>query len=1242
MGGDTDDRLLAYLPRLVRDWSAHADLKQLFFDGTLVFADLSGFTGMTERLSAIGRRGAEEVSSIISDTFAALLEPVYEAGGSLIKFGGDALFLLFRGTDHEKAAAWSAWEMRTLLRRRSVVQASVGKIRLGMTTSIASGLIHAFMVGGARRELLLAGETVTKLMELEREATKGEALVSPATAAHLNRFVEQTATGAFKLVRRPPPSSTSEEIFHVASGAIEPFVPAAVLQRFDAGQTEPEHRRIAIGFVGVGGLDALVAVDSTAACEALDVVVKAVQEAATAQGAWVLATDVAPDGAKLIVTAGAPVATGHDEASLLVALTDVLKLDTPLHIRLGANHGTVFFGDIGPHYRRTLTVMGDTVNTAARLMAAADGASVLAARSMLDSRHVRFKHGNARNLKLRGRRQPLEVADIAGPVAEESPTSAVSGLVGREAELQTLEAMWSAAKSGTGAVAEITGPPGSGRSRLIGEFLTRCGDVRVVRAESSLHERSTPYALARRLFGQITGIDPDADDAAELLTALVNEKIEELLPDLPFVARAMGIAGFDERVIGATSPRFLQAITTRSLVSVLVAAGTGPMLVLIDDAHLADSASLAVLTQVSGRVPDLAWLVCVTLPEAGMLRWTGVEPVGVELGALDVASLTTLAESLTEDVPLSSHDLNMVVTRAAGNPLVLREIIDARRNNADIATIPTAVEGLMAMRIDRLEPSRRHQLEFASVLGTVFDSSLYETVAEAPASELIVGWDDGILQEAGDGRIKFANPVLRDVVYDRLPFARRVGLHGRVAAVLQVDPAAIDDLAFHLFRAEQWPEAVAAATAAGRDAEQHFASLEAVQWYETALDSATHSPISDAERAELWERIGDLKERAGQFEGASEAFARAESLASTAHARARLLIRRARPLEKLGRYSASLSSLTRAKKMAPYAHDVVAMATARYGGVRHYQGQHTEAIALAEEAIAASGEDETRPAEALALMILDMARSAAGQPIDGSASRRAMAMFEAQGDLDRQARVTNNLGMFAFFEGDWDEAERLYDESRRLFERIGDEVNASYGAGNLAEIWAAQGRHSEAEALFKEVRRIWRAADDKYGAAYIEGQLGMMAAFAGRMTEADERLQQSIELFREIGARSEVAEAACHLVETRLLAGDADGARRIIESYELNVSSTAGSPRLARLAAVIEWELGTSNCVAAITTALAKARQAASGLDELRLLEMASRSGLPLADPDRQNELTLQLGMVVSPVYPTTPPASRN
>src|SRR6266436_3235036 len=109
--------LVSFVPRLTLEWlRSTPEQRWLEIEGSLAFVDISGFTAMSEQLSSLGRAGAEEVTDVMNTTFAALLDVAYAEGGGLLKFGGDALLLLYEGDDHARRAARAAFEMRRTLR----------------------------------------------------------------------------------------------------------------------------------------------------------------------------------------------------------------------------------------------------------------------------------------------------------------------------------------------------------------------------------------------------------------------------------------------------------------------------------------------------------------------------------------------------------------------------------------------------------------------------------------------------------------------------------------------------------------------------------------------------------------------------------------------------------------------------------------------------------------------------------------------------------------------------------------------------------------------------------------------------------------------------------------------------------------------------------------------------------------------------------------------------------------------
>src|SRR4051794_19507529 len=142
------DLLRPYVPRLLDHWLATTpDQVHRSIEGTALFADLSGFTRLTERLSRHGRIGAEEMSDALDATFAELLGVADAQGADLVKWGGDAVMLLFEGPGHQGRACTAAYGMRGRLREVGHLTTSAGLANLRMSVGVAAGEFHFFLVG---------------------------------------------------------------------------------------------------------------------------------------------------------------------------------------------------------------------------------------------------------------------------------------------------------------------------------------------------------------------------------------------------------------------------------------------------------------------------------------------------------------------------------------------------------------------------------------------------------------------------------------------------------------------------------------------------------------------------------------------------------------------------------------------------------------------------------------------------------------------------------------------------------------------------------------------------------------------------------------------------------------------------------------------------------------------------------------------------------------------------------------
>jgi class 3 adenylate cyclase len=363
-------------------------------DGTAVFVDISGFTKLSERLARKGREGAEQITEAIGGSFEAILAVAYENGGSLLKFGGDALLMWFEGNGHAARACRAAVLMRRVLREVGRIEVPGARVTLRMTQGVHSGRFHFFAVGTSHFEFLPVGPAWTRLVGLEHWAVAGEIMVSPETAEFLPSSCVGKPEGRGMLLLREPAGHREKLPLvprpKMAAALLARCLPVAVRAHVLAGGGTSEHRPVTIAFVHFEGTDAMIERDGPAAtAEALHRLVSAVEAATHKHGVSLLASDVDADGGKLILTAGAPSIAGDDEERMLLALRGIVDADLSIPIRIGVHRGSVFAGDIGPFYRRTYTVMGDAVNLSARLMAKAEPGHIYATADVIDRSRIR-------------------------------------------------------------------------------------------------------------------------------------------------------------------------------------------------------------------------------------------------------------------------------------------------------------------------------------------------------------------------------------------------------------------------------------------------------------------------------------------------------------------------------------------------------------------------------------------------------------------------------------------------------------------------------------------------------------------------------------------------------------------------------------------------------------------------------------------------------------------------------------
>ena len=280
-----------------------------------------------------------------------MLDIVHRRGGTMLKFGGDALLLLFEDGDHALQAASAAIEMRAELRLASREKTTVGRVNLKMSSGIHTGFVDLFLVGDSHLELLVTGPAASKTTEMEGTADAGEILVSEDTARRLPaRFVGE-AKGGGLLLRNVRTTPAPDHLAREADTRVDParFISTELREHLSSGVADSEHRIASIGFVKFKGLDAFLAnrgADETA--EQLHGLISAIQAATDRERVTFLATDIDKDGGKVILAVGVPTARHDDEGRILRALRSIVDVPTVFSIQAGVNRGHVA-GNVHPH-----------------------------------------------------------------------------------------------------------------------------------------------------------------------------------------------------------------------------------------------------------------------------------------------------------------------------------------------------------------------------------------------------------------------------------------------------------------------------------------------------------------------------------------------------------------------------------------------------------------------------------------------------------------------------------------------------------------------------------------------------------------------------------------------------------------------------------------------------------------------------------------------------------------------------
>jgi class 3 adenylate cyclase/tetratricopeptide (TPR) repeat protein len=761
-----------------------------------------------------------------------------------------------------------------------------------------------------------------------------------------------------------------------------------------------------------------------------------------------------------------------------------------LHFRIGVNTGEALVMLDARPSEGEWSAAGDVMNTAARIESAAPVDGILVGELTYRATRDAFEYREADPIAAKGKSTPVPVWEVVAEREIDASAARESLLVGRDAELEQLlgfaEAM---IDQGRPAIATVLGSPGIGKSRLLTEVVERlrerCGSCAVYSGRCLSYGEGITYWPVNEILKEAAGILHDDDPATS------SAKLRALLEGLPttdadqlrtIAAAIANLSGVPTTPQGTYSAEQLTQAELhwglRRLFELL--AESRPTVLVIEDLHWAEPTLVEFVSFIGESAMPVPLLVLGSArPEAREL-----EPVvftsngsrcAVELEALPADASEALIEALLPET--ASEAVRETVLRSAGgNPLFLEETVRMLDERGALVGdeptelgVPETLQALIASRLDTLPAREKRLAQNAAVIGTVFWPGAVSHL-EGATDGIEQGLDELERRDmvrpaarstvAGESEYAFKHVLIRDVAYGQLPKRRRSVLHARVADWVERLPGGADELveiiAYHfeqacllardLARPEEPPPieaAVAMLTRAGERAEGREGIREADRFYARALELVSDSASAVAldlrlRRGRMLIAQGDLRTANHWLEEIAE-----EALAlGSDDLRAEVLLALANIDWKQGRAAESGERLAEAHRRASAIGNAELEVRIAYLAANNrgwFEGDSEGAIADFRRSLAQAAMVDNRSLwieghMRLGAFLFNLGRIAEAE----NELRIAVELAGQMGSYRDEARATSMLGLYRYYLGDIDEAERIAVQALDWLERTCD------------------------------------------------------------------------------------------------------------------------------------------------------------------------------------------------------------
>ncbi|RMH69157.1 MAG: hypothetical protein D6675_13615 [Gemmatimonadetes bacterium] len=1177
------------LPHFIQDRFLHDDYTGSFPALTL-FSDISGFTRMTESLMRQGDEGAEILSAILNRIFDPMVDAVHAHGGFVATFAGDAFTAIFPldGSGVPEHVLACIHEFQQLFRLHGIQHTPFGNYSLKLKIGLSAGEVQWGILGDQKKAFFFRGEGISGCVYAEHYAEKNQIIADQHALRHLPAnylHIHPLTDGMYARLefKRLPETlaDTPREFPQLSAEVIAQFFPPVLTHYTGSG----EFRNVVPLFLAFDGLSTHTE---------LNLFVTILIEQVDAFSGYLNKLDFGDKGNIALCVWGAPVAFEDNigrALDFILTLNEIIAQTPALNhvkLRTGITYGVAFAGIVGGAKRSEYTVLGDTVNLAARLMVNAPAGEIWISESIFRPAHRRYEMDFLGKLHFKGKSDPLPVFRLLSKKHIQAMRYA-GNFVGRSAELkQALQLLQPLDQGQFGGILYIYGEAGVGKSRFVYELQQRTPHVRwvLLPCDGILRKAFNPFNhFLMRFFDQHTGADPAENQMhfEAQFQALIDQTQSpgiraELNRLKSILAGFLGIE-YPDSLYQRLDPKLRYENTLYAFREVFRALSESqPLILEVEDLHWIDEDSLKAFQIITRGLKDRPALVLVV----SRYRDDGSKPrletktkwVEIDLNTLSDDGILEIAEERLQGT-VSGKLYEVLKLRTQGNPFFIEqtvlyfqdsEIIRQDENGTwDIvkseAVLPATVNDLLVARIDRLPPELKEAVQIAAVLGQEFDVVIllemlrqrhYQWSAQTLENQLLAGQENNVwLILTQDRKGLFVHALLRDAVYRIQLRTRLKQIHALAAATIErlyaADQHTYADLAYHYQQAENLDKALEYLEKAGLFAKENFQHERAIEFFSDynhlVLQKLGYSPenidelrISSENRYFIERYVTVLNE----IQISLRATGRWDELKTAAERQLKLAKKLEIP-EKLseaytelgtfymltGDYQTAMTYFETALR-----HRKIINTLQNMGNIYAWTGQLDKAMKCFEDILNTGKASQNKKHMAAAFSGMGILYDQMGRTEEAmDYYRKSLAIFTDLNDKSQIALIVGNMGVAHHYNGNLQQALECYQKKLEISREIGDKMEIAVALSNIGIVYYEWKMYQQAMNYHLQALVIAEEIGNKRGQVDVYTNIANTYKAQKIYRKAESYYKKAISIARDLNLKYQLAESLTEYAE---------------------------------------------------------------------------------------------------------------